>query len=131
MRMSSSLFRLACIALAFPVPATAQAPTPASSAARLGFAPERLARIDSFVQRAVDSNRIAGAVVLIMRDGQTAYERAFGWADKEARRRMTTDAIFRIASQSKAIATAALLSLVEEGRLAVTDPVGRYIPTFA
>jgi CubicO group peptidase (beta-lactamase class C family) len=59
------------------------------------------------------------------------YERAFGWADREAGRHMTTDAIFRIASQSKAITSAAVLSLVEEGSLAVSDPVSRYLPTFA
>ncbi|MGH7616356.1 MAG: serine hydrolase domain-containing protein [Gemmatimonadaceae bacterium] len=99
--------------------------------ARLGFDPPRLARIDTFMQHAVDDNRIAGAVALVMRDGEIVYERAFGWADKEAGRRMTTDAMFRIASQSKAITSAALLSLVEEGKVAVTDPVSRYIPTFA
>jgi len=82
------------------------------------------------MRQAVDSNRIAGAVVLVMRDGRVAYERAFGWADREAGRRMATDAIFRIASQSKAITSAALLSLAEEGKVAVTDPVSRYIPTF-
>lgn len=97
----------------------------------LGFSIDRLARIDTFMQRAVDSNRIGGAVVLLMRDGQVAYERAFGWADKEAKRRMKADALFRIASQSKAITSAALMSLVEEGTVAVADPVSRYIPTFA
>jgi CubicO group peptidase (beta-lactamase class C family) len=102
-----------------------------AAAARLGFSTARLARIDTFMQAAVDSNRIAGAVVLVLRDGQVAYERAFGWADKEAGRRMSTDAMFRIASQSKAITSAALLSLVEQGKLAVNDPVSQYIPTFA
>ena len=102
-----------------------------AGAAALGVAPARLARIDRFMQAAVDSNRVAGVVALVMRDGKVAYERAFGWADKEARRPMTTDAIFRIASQTKAITSAALLSLAEEGTLAVGDPVSRYIPTFA
>lgn len=91
----------------------------------------RLARIDTFMQRAVDSNRIAGAVVLVMRDGRVIHERAYGWADREARRPMRTNALFRIASQSKAITSAALLSLVEEGRVAVTDRVSQYIPSFA
>src|SRR5919201_3157635 len=131
MRLSSKVLRFTSIALLlFPALASAQRSTSAPST-RFGFASDRLARIDSFMQRAVDSKRIAGAVVLVMRDGQVAYERAFGWADKEARRRMTTDAIFRIASQSKAITSATLLSLVEEGRIAVSDPVSRYIPTFA
>lgn len=100
-------------------------------AAQLGFAPDRLARIDRSLQQAVDSNRIAGAVALVLRDGQVAYERAVGWADKEAGRRMTTDAIFRIASQSKALTSVAILSLVEEGNLGLGNRVSRFLPSFA
>lgn len=93
-------------------------------------APERLARIDRLFQSFVDEERIAGAVVLVLRDGRPIYDKAFGWADREAGRRMATDAIFRIASQTKAITSAAVLSLVEEGKIAINDPVGRYIPAF-
>ncbi|MEO5511660.1 MAG: serine hydrolase domain-containing protein [Longimicrobiales bacterium] len=119
----------AVLAIAFAAsPAVAQRAAPAQM--ENGFAQDRLARIDSYVQAAVDSNRIAGAVLLVMRDGKTVYERAFGWADKDAGRRMTTDAIFRIASMSKAITSATLLSLMEDGRLAVNDNVSMYIPTF-
>ena len=96
-----------------------------------GFATDRLARIDRFLDESVDSNRIAGAVALVLRDGQPVYERAVGWADREAGRRMTTDAIFRIASQTKAITSVAAMILIEEGKLALNDPVSRYIPTFA
>jgi len=106
-------------------------PSAIQSADRLGFAAERLARIDRFLQQAVDSNRIAGAVALVLRDGRVVYERAVGWADKEAGRRMTADAIFRIASQSKALTSVAILSLVEEGKLGLGDRVSRYLPTFA
>jgi CubicO group peptidase (beta-lactamase class C family) len=60
-----------------------------------------------------------------------AYQHAVGWADKDAGLRMTPDAIFRIASQSKAITSAAILMLVEEGKIAINDPVSRYIPAFA
>jgi CubicO group peptidase (beta-lactamase class C family) len=97
---------------------------------RVGFSAARLARIDTALQRAVDRGEIAGAVALVMRDGQTVYERAVGWADREARRRMTTDAIFRIASQTKALTSVAIMALVEEGKLALNDPVGRFIPAF-
>ena len=96
-----------------------------------GASAERLARIDRFLQQAVDSGRIAGAVGLVLRDGQVVYERAVGWADREAGRRMTPDAIFRIASQSKAITSVAVLELVEEGKIGLSDPVSRYIPAFA
>ena len=70
-------------------------------------------------------------MALVLRDGQPVYERAFGWSDKEASRRMTTDTIFRIASQSKALTSVAVLSLMEEGRLALNTPVGAFIPSFA
>lgn len=92
---------------------------------------DRVARIDRALQGYADRNEIAGAVALVMRDGKVYYEKAVGWADKEAGRRMTPDAIFRIASQSKAITSAAVLILVEEGKIGLNDPVGRYIPTFA
>lgn len=121
----------AAAALFLAIPAAAQRAAVPVQPSNLGFAPDRLARIDTYMQRAVDSNHIAGAVVLIMRDGKVAYERAFGWADREAHKPMKTDAMFRIASQSKAITSVAVLSLVEEGTLAVSDPVSRYIPTFA
>ena len=96
-----------------------------------GFDAGRLARIDQALQRSVDSNEIAGAVALVLRDGRPVYERAFGWADKESGRRMTTDAIFRIASQTKAITSTAILMLFEEGKLGLGDPVSRFIPQFA
>jgi CubicO group peptidase (beta-lactamase class C family) len=101
-----------------------------SAATRLGFSTARLSRVDSVLQQAVDRSEIGGAVALVLRDGQTVYSRAFGWSDREANRRMTTDAIFRIASQSKAITSVAILSLVEEGKMALTDPVSRFIPAF-
>jgi len=97
---------------------------------RLGFDTLRLTRIDSVLQRAVDRSEIGGAVALVVRDGQTVYERAFGWSDREAKRRMTSDAIFRIASQTKALTSVAAMSLVEEGKLSLSDPVSRYIPDF-
>ncbi|MEP6781716.1 MAG: serine hydrolase domain-containing protein [Gemmatimonadaceae bacterium] len=105
---------------------TVEAQQPASR-----FAADRLARIDRFMQQYVDSNRIGGAVGFVMIDGKIAYQHAVGWADKDANRRMTAGAMFRIASQTKAITSVALLSLVEEGKIAVSDPVSKYIPSFA
>src|SRR2546426_4935962 len=80
------------------VTAPAQHP-PANGSA---FSAERLARLDTVLQQYVDENRLAGAVALVLRDGQPVYERAVGWSDKEAGRKMATDTIFRIASQTKA-----------------------------
>jgi CubicO group peptidase (beta-lactamase class C family) len=97
----------------------------------VGLAPDRLARIDRFMQQYVDSGQIGGAVGLVLRDGKVVYQHAVGWMDVESRRPMTMDALFRIASQTKALTTVAILSLVEEGKVAVDDPVSRYIPAFA
>ena len=72
-----------------------------------------------------------GIVALVMQDGQVVYEKAFGWADKEAGRRMTTDTIFRIASQTKALTSAAIMQLVEDGSLTLTTRAGTFIPSFA
>ena len=111
---------------------TAQSTTPRTAVTtKAGLASDRAARIDRALQRYVDENRIAGIVALVLRDGQPVYEKAVGWSDKEAGRRMTTDTIFRIASQSKAITSTAVLSLVEEGKLTLNDPVSRVIPPFA
>ena len=104
------------------------APPPATAAR---FSTERLARIDAVLQQYVDENRIGGAVGFVLQDGHVVYERAVGWADKEAGVRMAPDTIFRIASQTKAITSVAILSLMEEGKLTLTDPVSRYIPSFA
>ena len=122
MRISSVVF-VAVAACA--LPAIAQSP------ASPGVSAERLARIDRGLQQYVDEGRLAGVVVLALRDGQTVYERAVGWSDKESGRQMTTDTIFRIASQSKAITSTAVLALVEEGKIGLSDPVSRYIPSFA
>src|SRR5438034_1164900 len=97
----------------------------------VALAPDRVARIDRFMQQYVDSGQIGGAVGLVLRDGRVVYQHAVGWIDVESRRPMTTDALFRIASQTKALTTVAILSLVEEGKLSVDDPVSRYIPAFA
>ena len=70
-------------------------------------------------------------VGLVLQDGKPVYERAVGWADKEAGTKMAPDTIFRIASQTKALTSVAILALMEEGKIGLTDPVSRYIPSFA
>jgi len=109
-------------------PATAATPTTPHTAS--GFAPERLALIDTMLQSYVDQELIGGAVALVLRDGRPAYQKAVGWADKEARRPMRMDTVFRIASQTKAITSVAVLALVEDGKLSLSDPVGKFIPSF-
>src|ERR1035438_8930551 len=102
----------------------------AQPVADAAFSTERLARLDHLLQAYVDQNKIAGAVALVLHDGKPVYERAVGWSDKEAGRRMTTSTLFRIASQTKAITSTAVLALVEEGKIGLNEPVGDFIPTF-
>src|ERR1035437_5659979 len=92
---------------------------------------DRLQRVDRVPQKYIDDNRVAGVVALVLQDGKPAYERAFGWADKEGGRKMTTDTIFRIASQTKAFTSTAVLALMEDGKIGIAEPVGDFIPTFA
>lgn len=120
------------IAIAMVLAALVLMPASASLQSKpAGLVPDRVAVIDSGLQRYVDDNRIAGIVALVLQDGKPVYEKAFGWADKEAGRRMTTDTIFRIASQTKALTSVAIMQLIEEGRLSLGRRAGDFIPTFA
>lgn len=92
---------------------------------------DRVERMDRWLQRYIDDEEVAGAVALVLQDGRPVYERAVGWSDREAGRRMSTDTIFRIASHTKALTSVAVLSLVEEGTIGLTDSVSRFIPEFA
>jgi CubicO group peptidase (beta-lactamase class C family) len=96
----------------------------------LGFSTTRLERLTHAMQSYVEDGRMAGAVVLVARHGQIAYVKAFGKQDLASGTPMTEDTIFRIASQTKAIVSAGILILQEEGRLLISDPVGKYIPEF-
>src|SRR6185436_11049217 len=131
--LSSLVVVLALLTVADPhgFPRAAAGQTSHKLSAPAGFSTERLARIDAVFQQYVDENRLAGAVALVLRDGQPAYEKAVGWSDKEAGRKMAPATIFRIAAQTKATTSAAILVLMEEGKLTLTDPVSRYIPSFA
>lgn len=95
------------------------------------FIPERLSRIDGLIKQYVDSGWVAGADAFIARNGKIIYNKAFGLADLEKKTPMKTDEIFRIASQTKAITSVAVMMLFEEGRFLLDDPISKYIPSFA
>ncbi len=126
MRLASLLAALSAPALLQAQAGFAVPETRAPSVARA-----RLARIDSLLDRAVADSTITGAVGLVLRDGKAFYERAVGWSDRAAQRRMTSDAIFRIASQTKALTSVAVMALVEQGRLSLNDRVSDYLPSFS
>jgi CubicO group peptidase (beta-lactamase class C family) len=92
--------------------------------------PTRLITADKNIQSWVDNNWINGGVGLLMRNGKIEYFKAFGYDDIEKKTSMRTDHIFRIASQTKAITSTAVMILFEEGKLLLDDPVSNYLPSF-
>ena len=96
-----------------------------------GVSTERLQRLDDYLERTVAAGAIPGAVLQVTHDGETVYHRAAGFRDREANAAMRPDTIFRIASMSKAVVSAAVLMLQERGALLVNQPVGDILPEFA
>ena len=103
---------------------------PKAKPAEVGLSAERLDRLTRVMQEYIDTGRIAGMVTLVARDGRVAYLRPFGKLDLRGAA-MPADGIFRIASQTKAVTSVAVMILQEEGKLLIDDPVARYIPEFA
>lgn len=91
---------------------------------------KRAARLDAVIDEAIRSEAIVGAVVLVAEGGEIVYRRAAGHADREAGRRTSEDAIFRLASVTKPLVAVAALSLVEAGTIGLDDPVTRFLPDF-
>src|SRR5690606_31123026 len=110
--------------------ARAQALPKAATPEAVGLSSERLGRLTRLLRASVTARQVAGTVTLVLRNGQVAYFEAAGARDVEVGAAMTPDTIFRIASMSKAVVSVGIMMLVEEGRLALTDPVSRYIPAF-
>ncbi len=96
----------------------------------VGISSERLNRIDVLVNQYIDDGKFPGAVVQISRKGKTVYSKSYGSSDIEGNLPMNIDNIFRIASQTKAITTVALMTLYEHGKFLLDDPVHLYIPEF-
>jgi CubicO group peptidase (beta-lactamase class C family) len=96
----------------------------------VGLSSERLQRLTDTFQAYVKDGRLAGAVVLVARRGKVAYLQAFGQRDRESSSPLKDDAIFRIASQSKAPVSVGVMMLQEQGRLLIGDPISKYLPEF-
>jgi CubicO group peptidase (beta-lactamase class C family) len=123
------LLRLAVLLLALPtVPALAADPLPRGTPEAVGMSSERLSRIGAALRAEVERNRLPGAVTAIARRGRLVHFEAIGFLDRERGIPMTTDAIFALASMTKPMAGVAALILLEEGKLALGDPVGRFLP---
>jgi len=124
------LFILALlIALLVPLGIPAQSLTPVVPEA-VGLSSKRLQRLTRTLDQYVEEERLPGGVALIARRGQIAYLQPFGQRDIATDDPMTEDVIFRIASQTKAIVSVGIMILQEEGKLLITDPLGKHLPAF-
>ncbi|KKM14240.1 hypothetical protein LCGC14_1708120 [marine sediment metagenome] len=110
--------------------AIASPPLTVAASTDAGMSTERLAKIDAMLKKAVSENQVPGAVALIARNGKIIFHNAYGMADNASNKEMDKDAIFRIASQTKAITSTAVMMLWEEGKFRLDDPISKYIPEF-
>jgi len=101
-----------------------------SNSEDIGISSDRISVIDRVLQEYIDKMEVPGAVALIARRGKIGYLKSFGMKDIEENRPMTNDAIFRIASMTKAITTVGVMMLYEEGHFKLDDPVSNFIPEF-
>jgi CubicO group peptidase (beta-lactamase class C family) len=104
---------------------------PIVTPAKAGLSEIKLAEVDQFMERAVADQKIAGGIVVISHNGKIGFFHTYGLMDREAKKPMSPDTIFRIYSMSKAITTAAALNLYDARKLGLDDPVSKYIPSFA
>ena len=103
---------------------------PAGAPEDVGFSSERLERIHETIQRHIDAGDITGAVTLVARRGRVAHFEAHGLMDLDAETPMRKDAVFRIMSMTKPVTAAAVLMLLEEGKLRLSDRVSTFLPAF-
>lgn len=105
-------------------------PLAPASPETVGMSAERLNRVDTMCKEAVQKGDLPGIVALVSRNGKIVFHQAYGMADNASGRAMKTDDIFRIASQTKAITSTAVMMLWEEGKFRLDDPISKYIPEF-
>jgi CubicO group peptidase (beta-lactamase class C family) len=103
----------------------------ANAAESVGFSSERLDRIAPAMQRYIDQGKLAGTLTLVARNGKIVYLNAQGMQDKEAGIAMTEDTIFRIYSMTKPVTAVAAMTLWEQGKFHMFDPIAKYLPELA
>jgi CubicO group peptidase (beta-lactamase class C family) len=126
---SRRLVLAAALALLLGTGCGARAESPVTGAYRLSAA--GLARVSDYVKNEIVTGKIPGAILLIEQHGKPVYYENFGVRDIATQLSMSADTIFRLYSMSKPITSVAAMMLVEDGKLALTDPVSKYIPAFA
>jgi CubicO group peptidase (beta-lactamase class C family) len=115
--------------LAVGQPSVGRAETPLSVAS--SFSRAKLEHVGDYIRNEIATGKIPGAIMLIQQHGQPVYFENFGVRDVDTKLPMSPDTIFRLYSMSKPITSVAAMMLVEDGKLALDDPVSKYIPDFA
>ena len=128
--MKKSIFLAFLLLLGAYASVFSQTITPAGNQPIPGINKDRVAKINSMLDEAISSEQVPGLVAMIVKDGKIIYHEAKGFADVESKKAMEKNSIFRIASQTKAITSTAIMILWEEGKLRLDDPISKYIPEF-
>jgi CubicO group peptidase (beta-lactamase class C family) len=129
-RRTSFSTGLLLLTILLPLPILGQG-LPQGDARTANFAPDRLTRLDGFLKNEIEQKRMPGAVAVIARDGKVIHSVAMGYQDIATQTPLTTETIFRFRSMTKPVIGVAAMILVEEGKLKLSDPVTKYIPSFA
>ncbi len=108
----------------------AQTISPAAKTPVAGISQERVMKLDAMLEEAIQKEQVPGLVAMVVKNGQVVYHSAKGFADVESGKKMEKNSIFRIASQTKAITSTAIMILWEEGKFRLDDPISKHIPEF-
>ena len=131
-RRLTSLAAASCLVLLFAATSySAESALPSAAPESVGFSPERLAKLDDYLDRLIETGHCPGATLLVARHGKVVKFDTYGMADADRGTPMRRDAIFRIYSQTKPVTGVALMILFEEGKWRFDDPVTKFVPEFA
>jgi len=129
LRSRGILVAFCLVALLLTAPLAGQ-DLPTAKPEDVGVSSAKVEELSKFMQSLVDQGKIAGGVTMMARHGKVIHLKAVGMTDREEKTPMRTDAIFRIASMSKAVTSVAVMMLHDQGKLSLDDPVSKYIPEF-
>ncbi len=128
--MTSAAFAAALLLAAPGAHADVRLPLPQVAADQAGMSPKKLERIREVLKEEVDKGNLPGTVVMVARKGKIVYADAFGMQDADAKKPMSVDSVFRIYSMTKPLVSVAAMMLVEDGKMQLTDPVSKFLPSF-
>jgi CubicO group peptidase (beta-lactamase class C family) len=127
MLKTAAKYSVVLAALALPLMAGS---VPSAKPEEVGMSSERLKRVDQMIQRRIDAGDLTGAVTIVARKGRVVHLEALGVMDLDTKKPVTKDTMFRVASMTKPMTGVAIMMMIEEGKVRLSDPVSRYIPEF-